>query len=66
MALEHESLGVGQRAWLAQDLLGHGQLAEVVQARGDPGQLDLLLVGAELDGDSQPASSATRSEWRPV
>ena len=51
MALEHHPLGIGERARLAQDLLGDGELAEVVQARGEPGQLDQLGVGAQLERD---------------
>ena len=39
--LNDEPLGVRQRAGLAQDLLGDRELAEVVQAAGEPRQLDL-------------------------
>src|SRR5204863_2616946 len=42
---------LAERARLAQDLLGNGELAEVVQPRRQPGQLDLALVGAEPGGD---------------
>ena len=51
MALEHEPLGVRERAGLAQDLLGDRQLAEVVQACGQSRQLDLLVVEAEPRGE---------------
>jgi len=47
MALQHHALGVGQRSGLAQDLLGDRELAEVVQARGEAGELDLFLREAE-------------------
>ena len=52
VTLEHEPLGPGQRAGLAQDLLGDRELAEVVQAAGEPRELDLLLVEAEARRDA--------------
>jgi hypothetical protein len=50
--LQHEPLGFGQLAGLAQDLLGDRELAEVVQARRQPGQLDRLRVDAEARRDA--------------
>ena len=52
VALQHQALGVGERAGLAQDLLRDRELAEVVQAARQPCQLDLLLV--EPDALGQP------------
>ena len=52
--LEHEPLRLGQRARLAEDLLRDRELAEVVQAAGEPGQLDLLGGSAELRRDPAP------------
>src|SRR4029453_10466017 len=45
--LEDEPLGPRQGTRLAQDFLGDGELAEVMQAAGEPCELDLLLVEAE-------------------
>ena len=47
MPFEHEPLRVGQRAGLAQDLLGNRELAEIVQAAREARDLDLLLVEAD-------------------
>src|SRR2546430_410135 len=52
MALEHEPLRVGERSGLAQDLFGYGQLAEVVQARRQARELDLLRRQAQPSGNS--------------
>ena len=52
VALEHEPLGIGERAWLAQDLLRDRELAEVVEAAREAGQLDLLLVEADALGQA--------------
>src|SRR3954454_2073870 len=52
VALQDEALRAGQWAGLAEDLLGDRELAEVVQAPGEPGQLDLLLVEAESGRDA--------------
>ena len=52
MPLEHEPLGVGERARLLQDLLRNGELAEVVQAGGEARQFDLLGVEAESHRDA--------------
>ena len=65
MTFEHEALRVGEWARLAQDLLGNRELAQVVQARGEAGQLDLLLVGGPCRSATRAARSATRSEWLP-
>ena len=51
VALEHEPLGLGERAGLAQDLLGDRELAEVVQAAGEACQLDLLAIDPEPGRD---------------
>ena len=51
MALEHEPLGLAEHARLAEDLLGDGELAEVVQAGREPRQLGLGLVEPEPAGD---------------
>ena len=51
MPLEHEPLRRCERAGLAQQVLRKRELAEVVQARGEPDQLDLLAIEAEPDGD---------------
>jgi hypothetical protein len=53
MALEHESLRVGQCTGLPQDLLRNRQLAQVVEAAGQPGQLDLLRLEAEAGRDAR-------------
>ena len=53
MAPEHELLRAGQRAGLAEDLLGDGELSEVVQAAGDAHQLDLLRLEPQLLGDAR-------------
>jgi hypothetical protein len=53
MSFEHEPLRVGEWARLAQDLLGHRELSQVVKARGEAGQLDLLLVEAHPFGDAR-------------
>jgi hypothetical protein len=58
MALEDEALGLVQGAGLAQDLLGDGELAEVVQAPGQAGELDLLGLEAHLLA-TRAASSPT-------
>ncbi len=42
-----EPLGAGERPRLAEDLLGNRKLAEIVEAAGEAGQLDLLLVEPE-------------------
>jgi hypothetical protein len=47
VALEHESLGIGQGRRLAEDLLRDRELAQVVQAGREPDQLD--LVRAEIE-----------------
>src|SRR5204863_1081214 len=47
MALEHEPLGVGERARLSQDLLRDRELAEVVQAAGEARELDLFAIEAD-------------------
>src|SRR5439155_22165028 len=51
MALEDEALRLVEIAGLAQDLLRDRELAEVVEARREPGQLDLRLVDPEPPGD---------------
>ena len=51
MALEDEPLRAGQRTGLAEDLLGDCELAEVVEAAGEPSELDLLLVEPEARCD---------------
>ena len=43
VSFEDDSLRLGQRAGLAQDLFRDRELAEVVQARREPCQLDLLV-----------------------
>ena len=65
VALEDHPLRLGQRARLAQDLLRDRELAEVVQARGEPGELD-LFVGEAKPPAMRAARSATRCEWLPV
>ena len=65
MALEDEPLGAGQRAGLAEDLLGDRELAEVVQAAREPGKLDLLLVEAEARCDPCGELGDAR-QWLPV
>ena len=64
MAFEHEPLRVRERPGLAEDLLRDGELSEVVQARGKPGQLD-LSGSRPIRVATRAASSATRSEWLP-
>ena len=54
VALEHHPLRLGERARLAQDLLRDRELAEVVQAGGEAGQLDLLV------GEAEPARRSGR------
>ena len=66
MTLEHEPLGVGQRARLAQDLLRDRELAEVVQARRRAGSARSRRRPGRAAPRSAPASAATRSEWLPV
>ena len=51
MALKHQALGLVELARLAEDLLGDRELPEVVQARGEPRQLDLRVLEAEPSGD---------------
>ena len=51
VTLEHVLLAPRERARLAQDLLGHGELADVVQPAREPDQLDLLLGQAQTRGD---------------
>ena len=51
MTLEHEPLRLRERAWLAQDVLRDRELAQVVEAPCEPGQLDLLPVDAEPGRD---------------
>src|SRR5262249_61767873 len=53
MPLQHEALRLVQGPRLAQDLLGNCELAEVVQARGEPRQLDLPLVEPEAAADAR-------------
>src|SRR5215208_5556208 len=52
VALEDETLAVRQGPRLAEDLLGHGQLSEIVQACGETCQPDLLLLMAEARRDA--------------
>src|SRR5437763_15012126 len=47
MALQHETLGVGQRAGLAQDFLRNRELPEIVEASREASELDLLGLEAE-------------------
>ena len=44
-------LGVVERAGLVQDLVGHADLAEVVQVRGDAQVLQLVAGDADAAGD---------------
>ena len=53
MALERRALRVGERARLAEDLLGHAELAEVVQAACEARQLDGLFVRAQPPGEAR-------------
>src|SRR5215217_4009499 len=50
MALEDEALGLVQGAGLAQDLLGDGELSEIVQGAGQACELDLLALEAHFLG----------------
>ena len=61
MPLEHEPFGFGQCAWLAEDLFGDPEFAEVVQARREAYQLGLLGVESEPRGDPgrEPADPLT-------
>ena len=65
VALQHEPLGLVERARLAQDLLRDGELAEIVKARGKTGELDLPVARPSRRA-MRAASSLTRSEWLPV
>ena len=49
VALEDEPLRIGERAGLAQDLLGDGELPEVVETAREAGELDLLGVDPVAD-----------------
>jgi hypothetical protein len=52
MAPEDEALRLGQGAGLPQNLLRNRQLAQIVEASGQPDELDLFGVEAEQAGDS--------------
>ena len=65
VALEHEPLRLRERAGLAQDLLGDRELAEVVEARREASELDVLLAEAEPDGDPR-RELGDALEWLPV
>src|SRR5215210_3716018 len=58
--LEHHPFRIGERAWLAQNLLGDRELAEVVQAGREPRELDLLF------GEAQPTRRARREVGHPL
>jgi hypothetical protein len=49
--LHHPALGVGQRARLEQDAVGDRDLADVVEAAGEPDQLAALVVELEPQGE---------------
>ena len=52
-------LGIGERAGLPQQRIGHANLADVVQQRAEPEDLEFCLVQAErpADRDRQHADS---------
>src|SRR5258707_7504427 len=60
MALQHQALRLVQRTRLTQDLLGNRELPEIVEAAGEPDQLDLRLV------DSEPSCDPRRQLAEPL
>ena len=65
VGLHDRPLLVVERAGLVDDLVGHGDLADVVQQRAHLGLALRVLVDAHLLGDGA-VSSTTSSVWWPV